>query len=394
MRNLTPVHGIDYLQDHYALLGIEKDADENQIHTAYHRLAKTVHPDRFIGLDQELQLQAEQKLAHIMLAYTTLNNPEKKTAYDQQLAQFEQHLICKDGTPIVDLSRRRVDLDFLVSGTEDEEKAARQSHAKILSGYNEAVFTILEQAYQTNPNDHTTRDAYRDQLERKNAYVAIVEELEWESAGISNPETPRQLLSPDAYLDARKSQIERAKVEISESVDRRVNAITNGTAPLLLTSPLDAYTTETAKSDTVVLRERLTGIALSNFEKQTASLEKAAAQRATILEQLVSLTEWEYYPSQQPNHDRILIVTESKGKAAAYFTFELSAGMLETVSTLAGLAVGITIEELKSSQYQQRIQSLVEAGTNVALLTLNNEIDVLLQISYVLQNHFDKRETE
>ncbi|MDX0426977.1 DnaJ domain-containing protein [Sinorhizobium medicae] len=68
--------------DPYALLGIERDADERAIRTAYRRAVKTAHPDRGGDADQFGKLQA---------AYELLKDPVRRkvyddTGYDPQLA--------------------------------------------------------------------------------------------------------------------------------------------------------------------------------------------------------------------------------------------------------------------------------------------------------------------
>jgi curved DNA-binding protein len=61
------------MNDYYNILGIERSASEDQIKTAYRKLASKYHPDR--GGDTK-------KFQEIQEAYDTLKDPEKKQAYD------------------------------------------------------------------------------------------------------------------------------------------------------------------------------------------------------------------------------------------------------------------------------------------------------------------------
>lgn len=63
--------------DYYALLGVGRDATEDEIKRAYRKLARTHHPDANGG-DPE----AEARFKEITLAYETLRDPERRRRYD------------------------------------------------------------------------------------------------------------------------------------------------------------------------------------------------------------------------------------------------------------------------------------------------------------------------
>jgi hypothetical protein len=62
--------------DLYKVLGISQDATIQQIRRAYHRLAKTCHPD-IVPAERE-------KFQRITDAYETLSNPGRRRAYDRR----------------------------------------------------------------------------------------------------------------------------------------------------------------------------------------------------------------------------------------------------------------------------------------------------------------------
>lgn len=70
------------MKDFYEVLGVDRNANENDIKNAYRNLAKKWHPDRFSTKSEEERKEAEEKFKEISEAYDTLSNPEKRQAYD------------------------------------------------------------------------------------------------------------------------------------------------------------------------------------------------------------------------------------------------------------------------------------------------------------------------
>lgn len=66
-------------RDYYEVLGVDKNATDEELKKAYRKLAKKYHPDA----NAENKKEAEAKFKEIGEAYETLSNPEKRKMYDQ-----------------------------------------------------------------------------------------------------------------------------------------------------------------------------------------------------------------------------------------------------------------------------------------------------------------------
>lgn len=65
-------------KDYYKILGVERNASEEEIKRAYRKLALKYHPDR-----NPNNKEAEEKFKEINEAYQVLSDPQKRARYDQ-----------------------------------------------------------------------------------------------------------------------------------------------------------------------------------------------------------------------------------------------------------------------------------------------------------------------
>src|ERR1700720_642274 len=72
-------------RDYYETLGVSKTATEDEIRSAFRKLARKYHPD--VAKDKKA---AEEKFKQINEAYEVLGDPEKRKKYDQLGADWNQ----------------------------------------------------------------------------------------------------------------------------------------------------------------------------------------------------------------------------------------------------------------------------------------------------------------
>src|SRR6185436_5118141 len=70
------VHVATY-KDYYQIMGVARDASQDEIKRSYRRLARKFHPD------VSKEANAEDKFKEVQEAYEVLKDPQRRSAYDQ-----------------------------------------------------------------------------------------------------------------------------------------------------------------------------------------------------------------------------------------------------------------------------------------------------------------------
>jgi curved DNA-binding protein CbpA len=71
-------------KDHYAILGVAKDADPDVVRAAYRALAKKFHPDAVAG-----NAETASRFREISDAYSVLSRAEQRAIYDRSISEVK-----------------------------------------------------------------------------------------------------------------------------------------------------------------------------------------------------------------------------------------------------------------------------------------------------------------
>ena len=70
-------------KDYYAILGVGRDADDEQIKRGYRKQAVKWHPDKWTSKSESERAAAEERFKDAAAAYEVLSDKQKRTIYDQ-----------------------------------------------------------------------------------------------------------------------------------------------------------------------------------------------------------------------------------------------------------------------------------------------------------------------
>merc|ERR1711997_673588 len=69
-------------KDYYKILGVDRNANEEEIKKAYRKRALEHHPDRHVGATEDEKADHEKKFKEIGEAYGVLSDAKQKSRYD------------------------------------------------------------------------------------------------------------------------------------------------------------------------------------------------------------------------------------------------------------------------------------------------------------------------
>ncbi len=366
-----PVSGVDYLVDHYQILGMERTATSKEVTSAWRTKVKQYHPDRMEGLAPELIAEARHKLSLINEAYEILGDTEKRAAFNYVLENWTKP-ISTDGRAIIDLTGNAgfsfAGLLGHMDGTDEEHETQAEQIAKDLSGFNPATYDFFTaQAKSEAGIPKELLPAYIEQLRSRDMYLQLKESFIWDSLGLQNFQ-PKAVLG---YAGAAADELERVRDQANESLASEVRLLTTGERTLL-----PAPNTSGALVPAELFEhhhERL----VAHFAQQEERLMVVAEEREVVLRQIFeSGSEITYHPDVVAYTD-MLVVEIVFPSQTIRIAFKLKDGH----------AAGLEVENLDSLSDPDTAREWIQNGYTIVSFKPQDGIDTKDELGEVISRH-------
>lgn len=124
--------------DYYVLLGIPKDAKNEEVRSAYRRRSKEFHPDQYFRkIPEELMQDLQRAFQKLTTAYRTLTDAKRRVSYDISINNYANPDAIREAMPHV-----------------KRQKAFNQNYKKMVEPRNERVQQLLEAVEQDLSNNN------------------------------------------------------------------------------------------------------------------------------------------------------------------------------------------------------------------------------------------------
>jgi len=135
---------LDAHPDHYALIGVQREATAAQIRTAYFALARQLHPDRLSALAiLDEQRRAQRLFAELNTAFAILSDPKRRDEYTSVLNRGGSAKIKAEQLKGEELMQRVI----------DSEEAYRKGEMALRRDQVEMAISELTRAVELNPEE-------------------------------------------------------------------------------------------------------------------------------------------------------------------------------------------------------------------------------------------------
>lgn len=381
----SPREGLDYVVDYFAVLGVERDANDEQVKSAYRKKTLGCHPDVVSRASETLRAAADREFKLFSKAFDALEDQSRRNALVAILDSFDPRLISADGHAIVSLSREMVSIDYLVSGLTYQPSEAEEKYLRAHIQSDDAVFELIEQQYlAAGKPTEALEKLYHSQLVNKLALLTIREGQAWQRAGVMNIADQKHFSTTDEFVEQREARFQKIRDSLPDAVSTRLLLGSNASAPLLLTHQGDS---PVAQGEVTSIASVVIERATERFESHREELAAIARERAAVMEKLLSLLKWEYLaePRAQEERSELLMMLAVNDTISMIVKVNKSpdTDSLQTEIVPVEEETRVPENDMEKKQFHQLF-----GGVDCAIVRVESELDIVLQIGSVSERYF------
>jgi len=284
----------DYIFDRYAYLDVDDTLSQEELRREISRRRAENHPDKLLRVSAAIRSAASREMERIDDCARMLLNEALRPLYNEKLAEFKAkspHLVSTDGIPMLDPSRFRINIDYLLN--EEEFNLDRATTlATSMSGHDDKHLAKVQSRFDRNPDDLELRDDLRAALTRKLIFLLGLEECCWQKAGVTgalNNNDHLRATDSEHFTEHLETKLAEIRVQAQEAVSNRQGMASLGFAPLLLLEGPTASNTESANS---AVSMAVTKKVLERFEERIADLQSIIEQKRQTIAELIQVPRW------------------------------------------------------------------------------------------------------
>lgn len=111
---------MEYKEDYYKILGVERDANKAEIKAAYKRRAVECHPDKFASASQSVKAQKTREFQLLNEAYSCLYDDKSRRVYNASYTYESTYQSTYESWQSPHQTRRRTSRRYPQSHTKEE----------------------------------------------------------------------------------------------------------------------------------------------------------------------------------------------------------------------------------------------------------------------------------
>jgi len=372
----TPQEGIDYITDYYAVIGVDQEADSEEVKRALNDSIREYHPDRLQGLAPEFRNKGEQMARILNKARGILLDADKRAEYDDILGSFDGP-VSDTGTPTITITRHlQAELSLMSPDEVLAEMASGDERVELMAKSNEGMVALLEklveQAGDDAPQDLLAQ--YDEALLTQDRNLAIKEAQRSDVLGLPALEN-RQYRASLEYAEDRQLAVEARK---SEQLEATRQLVLGGAAArlALLAGETPAASTEVIAASDITLP--------GYFDIVAEQVTSIAAQRQSIIEKRLAIFQPTYpeADAQKEVQPQVLIGVGGRGNfswfCGVYEPDEQNVDFGSIPSAIADL--------LNKEDYR----AVIESGYNIITFDALEQVDLHDQLGEALDKYITK----